>query len=313
MVAAVIRDDGGRILLAKRPKHVHQGGLWEFPGGKVEDGERTEQAMVRELQEELGITATAFRPLIKVAHDYRDRKVLLDVWLITSFNGDAHGAEGQEVIWVEPDELEKFSFPSANRAIVLAAGLPDRYLITPEPGQPQHWHSFLERLDTSLQSAVKLVQFRAKELSSSHHRELAKLVLDLCRLKGSKVLFNGSPELAVSLGYDGVHLDTTQLQYVASRPLPDDKLVAASCHNSKELNKARHIDCDFAVLGPVKPTLSHPDAPAMGWDNFGKLTRHCDIPIYALGGMTENDYEQAWGYGAQGIAAIRSLWPEKGE
>lgn len=313
VAAAVITDEHGKVLLAKRAEHVHQGGLWEFPGGKVEEGERVEQALVRELQEELGIIATEFRPLIRVTHNYGDRKVLLDVWLVSSFKGVAHGAEGQEVRWVDPDELETFRFPSANRPIVMAVRLPDSYLITPEPGQPQNWHRFLERLDASIRSGLKLVQFRAKELNPKHHMELAERVLDLCKTNNCKVLLNGTPDLAMTLGYDGVHLNSDQLQSMGSRSIPNDKLMSASCHNSKELNKAREIGCDFAVLGPIKPTLSHPGATTMGWENFERLTLHCDIPVYALGGMTESDYKQAWGHGAQGIAAIRALWRDKGE
>ena len=313
VAAAVITDERGKILLAKRAKHVHQGGLWEFPGGKVEEGERIEQALVRELQEELGIIATEFRPLIRVTHDYGDRKVLLDVWLVSSFKGVAFGAEGQEVSWVEPDELVKYRFPSANQPIVMAARLPDSYLITPEPGQPQYWRRFLERLDAKMRSGIKLVQFRAKELNPNHHRELAELVLESCKAHNCKVLLNGSPDLAMSLGFDGVHLSSAQLDSLASRPVPDDILMAASCHNSKELNKALVIGCEFAVLGPVKPTLSHPGAAIVGWENFEKLTLCCDIPVYALGGMTTSDYGQAWAHGAQGIAAIRALWCDKGE
>src|SRR5690606_21783037 len=88
VIAAVIRDDQGCILIARRPDHVHQGGLWEFPGGKLEDGEQRFDGLVRELREELGITVTQARPLLDIRHDYTDKSVRLDVWLVTGFDGE---------------------------------------------------------------------------------------------------------------------------------------------------------------------------------------------------------------------------------
>ena len=95
VVAAVIRGADGRILIARRADTQHQGGLWEFPGGKVEEGEAVEVALARELREELGIEVTGSRPLIKVSHDYPDKQVLLDVREVDAFTGEPHGAEGQ--------------------------------------------------------------------------------------------------------------------------------------------------------------------------------------------------------------------------
>ena len=95
VAAAVIRCVDGQILLAKRPEDKHQGGLWEFPGGKVEASETVQAALSRELEEELGIRPSAARPLIQVRHDYPDKQVLLDVWEVSAFTGEPHGAEGQ--------------------------------------------------------------------------------------------------------------------------------------------------------------------------------------------------------------------------
>lgn len=313
VVAAVIADKRGRILLAKRPAEVHQGGLWEFPGGKVESDEATELALVRELQEELGIIAESFRPLIRVSHDYPDRKVLLDVWRVNGFSGSAHGAEGQEIRWVEPDSLDCYQFPAANKPIVAAARLPDSYLITPEPGPASLWDEFLSNLSASLEAGVWLVQFRARKMTAAAYRQLASLTRELCHEMGVRVMLNGHVELAHELGFDGVHLRSDQLQCWSKDALADDKLlVAASCHNAEELSMASETGCDFAVLGPVKQTATHPEATSLGWLAFQAMTSRCDIPVYALGGMTRADYEQAWCHGAQGIAAIRSLWREVG-
>jgi 8-oxo-dGTP diphosphatase len=105
VAAAVIRGVDGRILIARRADSQHQGGLWEFPGGKVEEGEAVDVALARELNEELGIVVTAARPLIKIKHDYPDKQVLLDVWEVSGFTGEPHGAEGQPLAWVTARDL----------------------------------------------------------------------------------------------------------------------------------------------------------------------------------------------------------------
>jgi len=118
VAAGVIRDDAGNILIAKRPDHLHQGGLWEFPGGKVDAGETVERALARELLEELGITPTVISPLLEVRHDYPDKSVLLDVWNVTGFDGQPHGREGQAIEWVLQERLQDYEFPQANRPII---------------------------------------------------------------------------------------------------------------------------------------------------------------------------------------------------
>ena len=95
VMAAVIRDAERRILIAKRPDDAHQGGLWEFPGGKLEPGESRLEALQRELHEELGITVQQARPLIDLQHNYPDKHIRLDVWEVSEFTGTAHGAEGE--------------------------------------------------------------------------------------------------------------------------------------------------------------------------------------------------------------------------
>lgn len=124
VAAAVIHNSSGEILIARRAEDAHQGGLWEFPGGKIEPGETTELALARELEEELGIQVKKAQPLIKVHHDYGDKSVLLDVWRVTEFTGEALGREGQPIKWVAPAQLDDFDFPAANEAIIAAAQIP---------------------------------------------------------------------------------------------------------------------------------------------------------------------------------------------
>lgn len=120
VVVGIVTGADGTVLITRRPDDVHQGGLWEFPGGKVEHGESTIEALGRELHEELGIMLRAAEPLLQVDHAYPDRRVLLDVWRVTDFQGEPHGREGQPLVWVSLDEIERFAFPAADAPIVAA-------------------------------------------------------------------------------------------------------------------------------------------------------------------------------------------------
>ena len=307
VAAAVIRGAEGRVLIARRPMDKHQGGLWEFPGGKVEPGESVEVALARELLEELGIVVTRSRPLIQVHHDYPDKQVLLDVWKVTAFEGLAHGAEGQPLAWVTPDALLSYSFPAANRPIVTAARLPDRYLITPEGlEQPQLLHG----LAGALEQGVGLIQLRAPGKTSRDYAELAKAALALCSGR-AHVMLKGPLEWVEAFPMAGWHLTARQLRDYAgrARPLPANRWLAASCHDADELAMASALEVDFVTLSPVLSTTSHPGAAELGWPCVEALLRGFNQPAYALGGMKTEHLPQALACGAQGIAAIRAFWP----
>lgn len=305
VVAAVIRDAAGRILIARRLQHVHQGGLWEFPGGKIESGESPEQALRRELWEELGIHPRRYRRLIRIPHHYPDRSVLLDVWQVDSFSGSPHGRQGQPLQWVQPADLPNYPFPAANRPITAAARLPAQYLITPDG---ESGPDFLEKLDAALARGIRLVQLRAPSLPAAEYAQLAQSVIQRCRDQGAAVLLNSSPELVLQLGADGVHLSSRRLQAITQRPLPPQLWCAASCHSQAELQRAQEVGVDFAVLSPVQATVSHPEAVPLGWEQFKGLVWDLPLPVYALGGMHPEDLPQALAARAQGVAAIRSLW-----
>ncbi|HAN26377.1 MAG TPA: 8-oxo-dGTP diphosphatase MutT [Haliea salexigens] len=120
VAVGVLLDEQGNILISRRASAAHQGGLWEFPGGKVEPGESVERALARELREELGIGFAASQPLLLVPFNYGDKAVLLDVHLVTELAGEARGLEGQPLRWVSADELSRYEFPAANTPIVSA-------------------------------------------------------------------------------------------------------------------------------------------------------------------------------------------------
>jgi 8-oxo-dGTP diphosphatase len=304
VVAAVIRNQHGEVLIARRADDKHQGGLWEFPGGKVEAGETAPTALARELEEELGITPTVFRPLISISHDYPDKQVLLDVWQVESFQGEAHGREQQPVRWVAADELQRFDFPAANVPIVAAARLPAQLLITPDPAEVP---DTLGWVAARLARGLRLVLLRAPSLNAAAYRALAVRVLDLCRQHGAGLLLHGHSELLRELDVAGVHVDSRSLMQLHERPVSTSKWFSASSHNQAELALASALGADFVTLSPVKETPSHPGMAGMGWDEFARLARSATLPVYALGGLSAGDVKEAWAAGAQGVAGIRQL------
>ena len=108
------------ILIAKRPDDIHQGGLWEFPGGKIQLGESDTDALARELREELGIEVDSAysQHLFPIPWDYGDKKVVLEIYLVEDFSNDPEGREGQPIKWVSPRELAQYAFPEANEEII---------------------------------------------------------------------------------------------------------------------------------------------------------------------------------------------------
>ncbi|TZF89512.1 8-oxo-dGTP diphosphatase MutT, partial [Cognatilysobacter lacus] len=147
VVAGVIRDVRGRILLARRTEGRDLAGLWEFPGGKCEPGETPEQALSRELQEELGIDARVGAPLIRVPQRYPDKQLVLDVRQVETWQGPARGREGQALAWVPPDKLPRYSMPPADRPVVAALLQPPTYAVTPPLDELDPW---LKRIDAAL-------------------------------------------------------------------------------------------------------------------------------------------------------------------
>jgi 8-oxo-dGTP diphosphatase len=118
VAVGVLVDTEGRVLIARRAPTSHQGGLWEFPGGKVEAHETAIDALRRELTEELGVSVQSASPLMQVDHEYRDKAVLLDVHRVTEWADEPRSCEGQPLAWVLPSKLDEFQFPEANEAIV---------------------------------------------------------------------------------------------------------------------------------------------------------------------------------------------------
>jgi 8-oxo-dGTP diphosphatase len=305
VAVGVIEDAAGRVLVALRPARAHQGGLWEFPGGKCEPGESVQTALARELQEELGITPLQSTPLCRIRHDYADRQVLLDVWRVTHFSGSPAGLEGQPLRWVEPELLEPAEFPQANRAIIRRLQLPPLLPITGLAASPD---DFLERFAQLLTSGHRLVMLRAPELPAAHFHALARRCLSLTREHGARLLLNADSELLQTVPAAGIHLNAQRLHALRGRTLEDSQLLGASCHSLEELQRAEALGADYALLSPVLPTRSHPGQPALGWEAFAACVGAVGIPVYALGGLAAGDLVTAKRHGALGIAGISTFW-----
>ena len=307
VVAAVITDVRGRILLARRTDGRDLAGLWEFPGGKREPGESPEAALVRELQEELGITVQVGAPLINVPQQYPDKRLVLDVRRVTAWQGTPRGVEGQALAWVAPGKLVRYPMPPADRPVVAALLQPDRYLVTPEPDEDGK--AWLASLSRALAAGIRRVQLRAPAgQAQAGWPGLVGQAAALCRKAKAEVLVNGDIALARELGI-GVHLRARQLTTLSARPLPESLPVAASCHDMDELQLAQALRCDFAVLGSVLPTATHAGGTVLGWEGFAALRESVSLPLYAIGGLAPSVIPHARQQGAQGIAAIRTLWP----
>jgi len=306
VVAGVIADARGRILLARRTEGRDLAGLWEFPGGKREPGESPEAALVRELREELGIEAEVGASLIAVPQQYPHKRLRLDVRHIASWRGGVpKGLDGQALAWVPPHKLASYAMPAADRPVVAALLQPDAYLVTPAPGDDDK--AWLDALQRALAAGVRRVQLRAPGIEAGRWRRLCSKAVALCRKAKASVLINGDAALAGELQV-GVHLRAAQLREFAQRPLPAGFEVAASCHDADQLRAAETLQCDFAVVGPLRPTPTHPEASGIGWEAFAALREHASLPIYAIGGLGRDDLAEARRHGAQGIAAIRGLW-----
>lgn len=305
MAAGVVEDAAGRILIAQRPQNVDQGGLWEFPGGKIEPGETPFEALRRELMEEIGIAVDGAEPMLVVRHDYPSRRVVMDIWRVRRFSGVARGCLGQPIRWVRPEALVDFQFPAANRFIVSAARLPHHYPIVDDAAGDLT--AMRRRFRRLVAEGYPLIQLRAKALSRTDYRAFARECLGYCAHDRTRLILNAEPELAVELGAAGVHLTSARLNCLDARPLDDRFWVAASCHDVGELEKAESLQLDFAVFGPVLPTRSHPASAPLGWEHFSKCLQTVSLPVYALGGMTVEHLARVRSAGAWGVAGIRGF------
>jgi 8-oxo-dGTP diphosphatase len=304
VVAAVLTQPDGRVLLAQRPPGKVYAGHWEFPGGKVEPGESLEAALARELHEELGIVVSPTSRWITRIFEYPHATVRLNFFRVFEWQGEPHPHEGQIFSWQRPDAVEVTPLLPANFPILKALSLPPVLGIT--HAESLGTDTFLARLDVALANGLRLIQLRDKTLPDDARLALARETVRRAHGHGARVLVNGTLELARAAGADGVHLDSSAAASLAARP--DCDWVGVSCHDGTELAHAAAIGADFALLSPVLPTLTHPGAPTLGWEAFSAFAAASPIPVYGLGGLGRDDVVLAQSHGAHGVALLRGAW-----
>ena len=306
VAAAVIFDTDGRFLLASRPANKPYAGYWEFPGGKIEPGESPRQALLRELDEELGIQITDVRPWITHQHDYPTARVVLTFFRVYSWHGILQAREGQSLAWQASDAMLTNTINvapllPANLPVMRALALPPVLGITQAANDSS---TFLDKLTIALARGLKLIQVR--ETGLFELEKFAQTIVQRAHAVGARVIINSDLALAQRINADGLQLTAAQLAAMSRRP--DIALVGASCHNADELSRAEQLGCDYALLSPVLPTASHPGAANLGWPRFAELAANRSIPIYALGGLSHELLAHAQQQGAHGVALLRGAW-----
>lgn len=304
VAAAVLIRSDGTFLLTQRPPGKVYAGYWEFPGGKIEAGEAPAHALQRELHEELGIDVERATPWISRVYTYPHGTVRLHFFRVWRWRGEPHGREGQDVAWERIGAHAVAPMLPANEPILRALALPAEYAISnaAEVGEA----AFVAGLERRLAEGLRLVQLREKSLPSQRLIPLARRVVELVREVDGIMLVNGDERFARDVGAHGLHLPAAQLAVIAARPAFD--YVAASVHTQDELRRAEQLGLDFAVLGPVRSTLTHPNAAPLGWNGFERIAAHAALPVFAIGGLARRDLDDAWRYGAHGVAMIRGAW-----
>jgi len=301
-VVGVLHNSKGQLLIAKRQDHQFMPGFWELPGGKIKNGESLEQAMTRELNEELNIQVIKLSIRQSMCHQYKDRMVELNIYNIDEYKNSPIGAEGQEINWVNIDKLTNYELLPTMKAFYNSVVLPNKYWITPSSNhQSDEW---INKFEQKLISDITLIQLRSKTpldvsfVKSLHHQ---------CQQNNVKLLLN-TPNKTFDESYcDGWHITTNEMFKLDSRPCADDKLLGASTHNLEEALTAQKLGADFVVISPVQATQTHPDTIPIGWDTAQEVVNKLNIPVYFLGGMTLNDLDKALKLGAQGIAGVSAF------
>lgn len=303
--AVMLRGDPAspEFLLAQRPPGKVYAGYWEFPGGKVEPGETARAALVRELQEELGITVEQAWPWVCCEFSYPHATVRLRFFRVNRWHGELAAIEHSGLIWLQSGAAASVApILPANDPILRALALPSLYALSnaEESGVAVE----LARLQNALANGLRLFQVRDKTLPPTQRHAFARQVMALAaQYEQVMVLINDDQELARRVGAGGVHLSSQRLWQIERRP--DFACVAASCHGPADLARAAELGLDFVVLGPLLPTASHPGAAGIGWPAFAQLVERSPLPVYALGGLQPEMLETARGHGGHGIALMR--------
>jgi len=307
VAAAVIRDTRGRMLLARRPEGKHLAGLWEFPGGKLELSEGAHEALVRELHEELGIRVDHSEPLLSLTHHYPEKSVRLLIRTVDAWHGQARGLEGQVLDWFDLEQARRLPMPAADRPILQVISLDPRYSLAPDPvvfGSPE---ACLDDWKRRLNAGFRLLEFRVAGLDPETFARLARDCGALARKAGARWLLRGAPDLVESVGADGVHLEASDLDALAERPLSSESLVAVNCGSPSELHRAAELNLDFVCLSLDSRSGHGVDDSSPDWSAFAAAVSESPLPVLAHGPVRPQDLMTAREAGAFGVAGVEGF------
>jgi len=301
-VVGVLRDDSGKILIAKRQDHQFMAGFWELPGGKAEGDENAKQTIIRELGEELGIKVNDLSLHQTMRHTYTDRIVELTIYNIDAYQNTPVGLEGQQIAWSSIQNLYNYQLLPTMKAFIDSITLPNKYWITPSSNhQTDDW---MAKFNEKMTQDIELIQLRSKiELDKAFIAELH----NKCQQNNIKLLLNIPNKTFDEVYCDGWHITTGEMLNLNKRPCVESKLLGVSTHNLKEALQAQELGADFVVISPVQATQTHPDTIPIGWDSAQEVVNELNIPVYFLGGMGLEDLDKAINLGAQGIAGVSAF------
>jgi len=309
VAVGIVTNSEGNVLLGQRPPGKDYAGWWEFPGGKLEAGESVHDALVRELSEELDLQVNTSTPWLVREHVYEHAHVRLHFRRVADFNGTPQSQEGQAFTWCDPANVLVEPLLPATVPLMRLLALPKQYAISCAERLGEEL--FLSRLADSLANGLQLVQLREPTMDTGRFDHLFTEVLAQCRDAQALLLVNSCHPDEYWSRADGVHWrskDLVALKPVSSAQIRKYAWTGASCHNADELVQAGAAGIDFAVLGPVQKTQSHPEASPIGWKRFTQLVAGSPVPVYALGGLQASDAQHALRFGAQGIGMIQGAF-----
>lgn len=297
----LLRPDGA-VLLADRPAGKPYAGYWEFPGGKIEPGEDVQQALARELHEELGIDIGPARPWFVFEYDYPHAYVRLYFRRVYDWRGAPQAREGQQLAFFDPtDELPQPLLPAAVPAL--------RWLTLPSVCE---WleagalgvDALLAHLDARLAQGLRMVLLHEPNQAQAAIDELLAAVLPRCRAHGARVLVCSTQGRPMQ-DADGMLLMPDALADLVARP--SAPWLGAMVRDATDLAQAARVGCDFVMAGPVLPSADAVGAITLGWHGFSALASTTPLPVYAMGGVATTDLDRAQHAGAHGVAVSSAV------
>ncbi len=302
VAAAVIERPDGTFLLAQRPEGKPYPGYWEFPGGKIEAGEDPRAALARELREELGIEVRESAPWITRVYAYTHATVRLHFLRVTRWDNEPRPLEDQAIRWQRAEAPDASPMLPANAPVLAALALPAVMVVS--DAARRGIDDWIRALSARVLDEKLLVQVREKDMDRQKLQHLLSRALARAVPFGSRLVVNS--DCGALPQCDGVHLTSRALMAASSRPA--GSLAGASCHDTRELERAAELGLDYAVLGPVKETPSHPGVAPLGWDTFEALAADRPMPVYAIGGLSRADLGEARRRGAHGVALLSAAF-----